>query len=104
MTSRKNPRNPGDIVTCACPGCVETFVLKIRAMHQLHCSRRCRAMAAKAMAAAREPLSRNAKSMRMEAPALGGTTGNGEMVSGSLYVIKTPINVADTPQHDARFW
>ena len=106
MTRNKNPRNPGDIVPCACDGCENTFVLNIRAMHQLHCSKRCRDMAAKMLAAAREAMvPKSAKRLRMEAERLGGTVQGGAMVSGTLTLARREvIDVACIPQDRPELW
>ena len=106
MTRNKNPRNPGDIVPCACDGCENTFVLNIRAMHQLHCSKRCRDMAAKMLAAAREAMvPKSAKRLRMEAEALGGTVQGGAMVSGTRTLWRrVEHDPRNPPQDDPRFF
>ena len=105
MTRRRNPRHPGDIVPCACDGCEATFVLNIRAMHQLHCSKRCRDMAAKMLAAAREAMvPKSAKRLRMEAERLGGTVQGGAMVSGTAILGKRPEYDLDNLPDDGRFW
>ena len=106
MTRRRNPRNPGDIVPCACDGCEATFVLNIRAMHQLHCSKRCRDMAAKMLAAAREAMvPKSAKLLRMETEALGGTVQGGAMISGTRTLGRRPeYDPRNPPQDDPRFF
>ena len=106
MTRRRNPRNPGDIVPCACDGCENTFVLNIRAMHQLHCSKRCRDMAAKMLAAAREAMvPKSAKRLRMKAEHIGGTVHGGAMVSGTRTLWRrVEHDPRDPPQDDPRFF
>lgn len=100
----KTTRHVGDLVTCACEGCSNRFELKIRAMHKLYCSKRCRDMATR-MALGRRPDTATAKGLRKLSGAAGGTESDGAMVSGTLAISMRPvIDLSSIPQDRPELW
>ena len=91
---------------CAAPDCENEFARGRHTQHQIYCSKRCRDMAAKMLAAAREAMvPKSAKPLRMKSERLGGTVQGGAMVSGTLTLARREvIDVACIPQDRPEFW